>query len=634
VNDAALVGPRSGRRGLGRLPYGLGYLRFRSVALRIGALFVIFALLLITVSFGFSFYLFYNELMASARSAMAARTAEKASAVDRWVDREANALEVLATWPGFADAAVWREQQRQVTEGSTAGGFEARLVTEFRRWHRVTGAPEFGSLMFLHPETGVVEVALPMTDVGKVRRFRPYFREGRVRTFVQNPFFSLHTGEVIMAAASPVTGADGALLGVLAAEIGLAELDAIIRQASGSLVSAQSYIVNAARMFVTQPNGLSDSAVLRRANFTPIVSACLKGGHGTLVAEDHRGVTVVAAYQWLESRGLCLISQADRDEVLSGRKRLLLLLVLTSTAALSIGGILAVFFARTLAAPIIHLARAARRFGQGERQLRIQANSADELGDLAESFNAMAEDLAARDARLQQSNRDLEQFAYIASHDLQEPLRKVTAFGDLLMTEKSGMLDEDGRDYVRYMVDAARRMRTLIQDLLTYSRVTTRGMPKQKVDLNAVLRGVLEDIDLMVRESRAVVVIGVLPTVSADLGQMVQLFQNLITNSIKYRCKTRVPHITIEVEPTEEVAIICVCDNGIGFDPTFSEDIFQPFRRLHGRGEFEGTGMGLAICRRICERHGGRIEVASTPGEGSQFRVHLPLAEAEADRGA
>lgn len=618
--------PRSGADdslSLVRAPFPAVRTRFRSLAHRIGILFVTFALLLIVLSFAFSYYIFHHELVASAETAMAVQTAEKAAAVLRWIRLQGRALELLATWSGFA-------QPPRAADGRPSAGFTTGLTAEFRRWQQGSEGAEYRSLMFLHPDTGAVEIALPPEDVGKVRRFRPYFQQGRLHTFVQNPFFSLRSGAVIMAVATPVKGEGGSLQGVLAAEIELGELDRIMGQASGTFASAQSYVVNAARMFVTQPSDLTDPVVLRRANFSPIVGACLEGGSGAMLARDHRMVQVVAAYRWLDAHGLCLISQVDRDEVLRGMQRLTLLLALTSVAALSIGTILAVFFARTLAAPIVAMARAARRFGEGDQAVRIAGPAGDELGDLADSFNAMAEALAARDARLRRSNQDLEQFAYVASHDLQEPLRKITAFGDLLIKEKAGQLDPDGGDYVHYMVDAARRMRILINDLLTYARVTTRGLPLQPVDLNAILTIVCEDLSLVLAESGGRLSIGPLPQVAADPGQMEQLFQNLLSNSLKYRQPDRAPEIAIAGAAAGGWAEITVTDQGIGFDPKAAEEIFQPFRRLHGRGQYEGTGMGLAICRRIVERHGGSIQAQAEPGRGSVFRVRLPLPDAGA----
>lgn len=237
-------------------------------------------------------------------------------------------------------------------------------------------------------------------------------------------------------------------------------------------------------------------------------------------------------------------------------------------------------------------------------------------------------------AELQASNRSLEQFASVASHDLQEPLRKIQAFGDRLQTGYREQLGEKGQDYVERMCGAATRMRKLIDDLLSYSRVATRGQPFQSVDLQQVAREVLDDLSERVRQTDGRVEVGALPTISADPLQMRQLFQNLIANALKFHRADAPPvvQVTAELEslpggdgrPPREHWNLSFRDNGIGFEEAYAERIFGLFQRLHARGEYEGTGMGLAICRKIAERHGGSIVATGSPGQGAQFRVILP----------
>ena len=229
---------------------------------------------------------------------------------------------------------------------------------------------------------------------------------------------------------------------------------------------------------------------------------------------------------------------------------------------------------------------------------------------------------------LERSNRELQQFAYVASHDLQEPLRKVIAFGDRLKTRCAGGLDEKGADYLERMQNAATRMRQLIEDLLTYSRVTTRGNPMEEVNLDEVVAGVLSDLEQAIGECGAVVEVAALPRVEADRTQMGQLFLNLIANAIKYRQAAASPRVVISgcLLPGGTMAEILVRDNGIGFDEKYLDRIFLPFQRLHTREEYSGTGIGLAVCKKIVERHGGTITARTAPGHGATFVVTLPVA--------
>lgn len=237
--------------------------------------------------------------------------------------------------------------------------------------------------------------------------------------------------------------------------------------------------------------------------------------------------------------------------------------------------------------------------------------------------------------KLERSNRELVDFAYVASHDLQEPLRKIEAFGDRLVKKYSATLPEDGQMFIDRMQSASARMRQLINDLLSYSRVTTNAAPMTKVDLKDVLSGVLSDLQIRLEETHAKINSGVFPPVEADALQMRQLLQNLIGNALKFRKQGVDPVIAVEgrVEDSHELAcegpvlILTIADNGIGFDNQYKEQIFTIFQRLHSRNEYEGTGIGLATCRKIVERHGGLIDADGKPGEGATFIVTIPMAQ-------
>jgi PAS domain S-box-containing protein len=228
-------------------------------------------------------------------------------------------------------------------------------------------------------------------------------------------------------------------------------------------------------------------------------------------------------------------------------------------------------------------------------------------------------------AELARSNAELQDFASIASHDLQEPLRKVLAFGDRLQDHCAGQLDDLGRDFLRRMQNAAARMSTLIEALLQYSRVSSRAQPFQPVDLQQVALEVIADLETSIQEAHAQVSVGVLPRLVADRTQMWQLLQNLLSNAIKFRRPGAAPEVLIDGYAVENGCWeIRVRDNGIGFEEQHLERIFRPFQRLHGRNEYAGSGMGLAICRKIVARHGGTLTATSQTGQGATFVVTLP----------
>ncbi len=293
------------------------------------------------------------------------------------------------------------------------------------------------------------------------------------------------------------------------------------------------------------------------------------------------------------------------------------------------------------ARPIMHLADSAAKLAQGDFGVRVPVESNDEIGRLSTAFNDMAvrlqgfydtlerkvqertAELSHANEELKRSNRDLQQFAYVASHDLQEPLRAISGFTELLQDEYGPQLDARAREYMEFTTNGAHRMKLLIDNLLEYARVESQGRPFEHLDSQKILQQAVDNLSGKIKENDATVTADGLGPVIADGTQLTQVFQNLIGNAIKFRGSDP-PEIRVGAEYREGEVQFSVCDNGIGIDPRHHERVFTVFQRLHSQDQYPGTGIGLAICYRIVQRHGGRIWVESDGGPGCCFRFTLP----------
>ena len=290
-----------------------------------------------------------------------------------------------------------------------------------------------------------------------------------------------------------------------------------------------------------------------------------------------------------------------------------------------------VWISLLLTRPLRNITHAAQDVAGGRRDVDLGQliQRHDETGDLARAFDVMVSSIAEKerelDERAQQllhSNQELSQFAYVASHDLQEPLRMVASFLSLLQRRYAEQLNAEANEYIGFAVDGAARMKSLITDLLGYSRISNSPLHVSAVNLNETLGGITQLLGNRIAETGATVNIGVLPVLQADPGQMERLFRNLVDNALKYH-GALAPRIDITAERQGNLWAFAIADNGIGIDPIYSEKVFAIFSRLHSRDKYQGTGIGLAACRRIVERHGGSIDVEPNIGGGSVFRFTL-----------
>lgn len=402
------------------------------------------------------------------------------------------------------------------------------------------------------------------------------------------------------------------------------------------------------------------------------------------------GTPVLGSLRRIDATGWYVVVEVLQAEAYSpSQNALLTIVIVTLLLGFAVMSGNSLFMRRFIFNPLQRLSAGAVRLGQGDLRHRILTRRHDEIGAITTAFNEMADAIEHRNSEimeknqaltteiashrltqeqlqqlnlsleerivqrthdlemltgdLMRSNKELQEFAYIASHDLQEPLRKVRSFGDRLSAHSEAQLDDMSKDYLARMQSAATRMQALIEALLAYSRVTTKAQPATPVDLRVTAAEVISDLETQIERQHGIVTLGNLDVVPADPLQMHQLLQNLIGNALKFHRPETPPavHVAgrwlnaneaeqiagVEFGPNAGVYELSVTDNGIGIDPQYFDRIFQMFQRLHGRNEYEGTGVGLAICRKIVERHNGAIVVHSQPGEGTSFVVLWPVAD-------
>jgi signal transduction histidine kinase len=350
--------------------------------------------------------------------------------------------------------------------------------------------------------------------------------------------------------------------------------------------------------------------------------------------------TRVAARVMIESAGEMvalnqqIVEQNSRDAIAAVER---IEIIIASLAVLGILATIALrFFAvRTISRPLAMLTAVSQKMARGEFDLELNIQSDDEIGELGRTFQAMASDLHSlyssleqkvreRTAELARSNADLEQFAYVASHDLQEPLRTISGFAALLARRYQGKLDAKADEFIRHLTEGAQRMQDLVQALLAYSRLGAKDIPFREVDCEALIKEVLGSLNASIKEIGASITADPLPMVMGEKLQLVQLFQNLIGNAIKFRGSEPV-RIHLSAERSDGAWKFSLEDNGIGMEPRHTDRIFMIFQRLHSREEYAGTGLGLAICKKVVERHGGTIWVDSQAGRGSTFYWTIPI---------
>ncbi len=403
------------------------------------------------------------------------------------------------------------------------------------------------------------------------------------------------------------------------------------RQAVGPQITAEVGLVS------------SDSRSWRRKFIAPVLNRVARGTK-VRVATDVKGKRLFDAVRRSLGRLQATLDDKDtkvRDELENAATTLRLLLVFAAVSIL--GGILGagIVLRRTIIRPLARLGSEARRVAGGEFSMPLAvADGPREIAEVAAEIDGMRErivtELAAVEAarvqleeqalELRRSNAELEQFAYVASHDLQEPLRKVASFCQALQLRYGGQLDERADQYIEFAVDGAKRMQSLINDLLAFSRVGRSGHPHELVPLDEVLAAVRTSLAGAIEEARGQVIADELPAVHGERSQLISLFQNLISNALKFH-GAEPPLVRVGVQRRGKEWELSFTDNGIGIEREYAERIFLIFQRLHARDAYGGSGIGLALCRKIVEYHGGRIWLDTDHPRGACFRLTLPIAQ-------
>ncbi|AVM72571.1 sensor histidine kinase [Magnetospirillum gryphiswaldense] len=398
------------------------------------------------------------------------------------------------------------------------------------------------------------------------------------------------SGKVVFSVSLALRDVRGRLLGAVAALVDIQTLAALIdeQDMAAARPSLALYRMDGA-LLAAHPLSAADMG--RNMSGLPLFSTHLpEAASGTFATSPSEGDLRIVSYRTIPGRNLVVCASVSQDEAMAPwRQRSWATLI---TAVLVLG---------LLAALSRVMAREIRRDRMVNQALRA----------------------ANRD--LSRSNADLEQFAYVASHDLKEPLRNIASYVQLLQRRYQGRLDEDADAFIGYTVDGVRRMQMIINELLVYSRIGTGPLTRGAVQTGVLVSTALANLKAVIAEAGAVVEVkGPLPVVVGDAGQLSSVFQNLISNGLKYRRDDIRPELTVAVAEQGEFWRFSIIDNGIGIDPQYHRQIFELFKRLHARDRYTGTGIGLAVCQRVIERHGGEIWVESVPGQGASFHFTLP----------
>lgn len=516
-------------------------------------------------------------------------------------------------------------------------GTPEKCATALRAVSPVLKRSGYGAVALVRPDGMMYCADVPLGgDLD--RSARPFFKNVMARRAFAVGAYRIGglTKIPVLVTAYPILGADGQVANIIALGITIEWFNALLAGLDLPASATAMVLDSEGTILARYPEGenwvgksVADTALFRRIKLeeTGLAEELGVDGIEQLVGFSEVGGGLGGVYVKVGF---------DRAETLGANWKALLL----GPGLMAVVGILTLGFIlyglqKILLRNLYRLLSATHRVTTGDLSARSGlTDEAGEFGDLGRSFDAMTEALASRQREIKlrtdeltRSNEELQQFAYVASHDLQEPLRMVGSYVQLLARRYQGRLDSDADEFINFAVDGAKRMQRLLDGLLTFSRVRTHGTEFERVALDETLAETLADLEGRIDEAGAEITVEPLPEVNGDPAQLGQVFQNLISNALKFR-GTEPPKVHVAAARSGSEWVVSVRDNGIGIDPQFADKVFVIFKRLHTRAEYPGDGLGLATAKRIVDRHGGRMWFDSQPGKGATFYFSIPNLEA------
>ncbi len=567
---------------------------------------------------------------------------EKEAAVDAWVNERSQDVARIANSASLAlNIAFYRE----LAKGPAGQGGEFRRIHDWMQEHVQLAGP-FESILLLEPETGRVFYSNTVMETGTYKENREYFLAGRKQLFVQQPFYSITRQAPSMVISAPIFDSSQNLLAVIAARLRMDELNAIMQRRNDTHETDDVYLVNRARLFVTQPRLAGDAATLQRGVRGPNIDACIGGGRGRAVTTDYRRETVISVFRWLPARQLCLVAQIDRVEAFRPVDRLAAGLALVTIFTVLVAGAIARYLSRGITQPVLALKGGVETVAEGNYGETLDVHSADELADLVDGFNSMSRTLAEKDALITAHSRTLEerverrtaelraaqaelvkqeklatlgQLTATVSHELRNPLGTISTSAFVAGRVFAGG-DPRGISALERISRTVARCDRIIDELLDFTRVRTPEL--QETPVGAWLDEIVSEIQKPERVALTLELPEDDVTAMIDPDSLRRAVVNLVENAVQAAeaAEREAPRVTVRVEAGDRDLAIRVRDNGSGIDEALVARIFEP---LFSTKNF-GVGLGLAIVRQIATQHGGRVTVESTPGEGSIFILCIP----------
>jgi signal transduction histidine kinase len=597
----------------------------------------------------------------------------RAQQIEMFLDGNREEVELMASSLSFKDFLTTSKE-----DGDYATKYEAANA---RLDGLLEAEREYGKLSLLD-ENGVVIASTADEFVGYDTSADPLFLEGREGIYIADAHASELNEKPVISISMPIVEGNESV-GVMIADISMTQLNEITTDRTGLGETGEIYLMNRDSYMITPSRFLDDTFLKQKVdggpNFEPSVE---QGYNKAFLSKNYLGLDVLRVYTRIPGMEWSLLAEMGEKEAFAPVDRLINLMISLLAGLSAAGVITSILISGAVTKPIVNLHQGTEEIMKGNLGYKVGTEARDEIGQLSRAFDTMTAnlkksreelekystgleemveertkalnekvkeiedmlkevnetkkelekakaELEKTNRRLTASNKELQDFVYIASHDLREPMRKISAFGRLLQDSLDGRLDADERENFGFMIDGASRMHQMIDDLLTYSRVTTKAKPAERVDLNEIIED-LKNVELAVQFEETGGTIRVpepLLAVQADPSQVHQLLQNLIGNGLKYHRKGIAPEIIVRSRQESDSMVRGeVEDNGIGISEEHYEKIFKMFTRLYSQEDYTGTGIGLAVCKKIVERHGGSIGVNSTPGKGSTFWFTLPIA--------